>query len=195
MKTKAEAAKYLGISVRTLERYTTAQRIPSQLQKGKRRSIRVYREEDLKSLKAELAAERRGRQPEVRSPDAMRRIGFRLEPVDHERLEELARRARVSPGDYARHLVITALHDTQGTELAAAVTGIERHLADLRKDLQGKRDEARAATAGLSQATKAIDQLQDSLRQTLILLVYQLTEQERSAVEAWVNEGMGRKKG
>ncbi len=192
MKTKAEAAEYLGISVRTLERYTRAQRIPAQYEKGKRHARVVYREEDLEALKADLAAERSLRQPDVRTPNAMRRIGFRLEPVDLKRLEELARREDVSPGDYARHLVITALHDTRDTQLAATVTTIERRLGELRQDFRQQTEAAGNATAGLAQATGATERLQKDLRQITYLLLCQMTEEEPEQVAAWLDEVLGR---
>ena len=51
---KTEAAAYLGVSVRALERYTQQSRINVTYAKGKTKPTPVYDEEELKVFKAEL---------------------------------------------------------------------------------------------------------------------------------------------
>jgi hypothetical protein len=52
MLTKQQAADFLGVNVRTLERYTQEGKIGSRYEKGKTRSVVVYDEEELKAFKA-----------------------------------------------------------------------------------------------------------------------------------------------
>jgi excisionase family DNA binding protein len=51
---KPEAARYLGVSVRALERYTQQHKINVTYAKGKTKPTPVYDEEELKVFKAEL---------------------------------------------------------------------------------------------------------------------------------------------
>jgi excisionase family DNA binding protein len=52
MLTKQQAAEFLGVNVRTLERYTQEGKIGSRYEKGKTRSVVVYDEEELRAFKA-----------------------------------------------------------------------------------------------------------------------------------------------
>ena len=54
MLTKQQAAEFLGVNVRTLERYTQEGKIGGRYEKGKTRSVLVYDEEELQAFKAEL---------------------------------------------------------------------------------------------------------------------------------------------
>ena len=54
MLTKLQAAEFLGVTVRTLERYTQEGKIGGRYEKGKTRSVLVYDEEELRAFKAEL---------------------------------------------------------------------------------------------------------------------------------------------
>ena len=51
---KKEAADYLGVSTRAIERYTKQGKLSVKYEKGKTRSIAVYDQEQLDKLKAEL---------------------------------------------------------------------------------------------------------------------------------------------
>lgn len=51
---KQEAAQFLDVSVRALERYTADNRIAARYEKGKTRSVLVYDESELERFKAEL---------------------------------------------------------------------------------------------------------------------------------------------
>ncbi|MCC7495883.1 MAG: helix-turn-helix domain-containing protein [Fimbriimonadaceae bacterium] len=194
MKTKAEAAEFLGISVRTLERYTRSKRIPATFDQGKRHARLLYAEADLEALRTELAAEKAVRFPEARSVTAMQRIGFRLEPVDLKRLTQLAAREHVSPGEYGRHLVISALHDTSATELKGALSDIQLRLRELQEDLESKDRELRGARTALAEATRAMDQLRADLPAVLQMLLVQLTDAEPAQIKAWIREGLSSSK-
>ena len=52
MLTKQLAAEFLGVNVRTLERYTQEGKIGGRYEKGKTRSVLVYDEEELRAFKA-----------------------------------------------------------------------------------------------------------------------------------------------
>lgn len=54
MLTKQQAADFLGVTVRTLERYTQEGKIGGRYEKGKTRSVLVYDESELRAFKAEL---------------------------------------------------------------------------------------------------------------------------------------------
>lgn len=54
MLTKQQAAEFLGVTVRTLERYTQEGKLGGRYEKGKTRSVLVYDEEELQAFKAEL---------------------------------------------------------------------------------------------------------------------------------------------
>ncbi len=54
MLTKLQAAEFLGVTVRTLERYTQEGKIGGRYEKGKTRSVLVYDESELRAFKAEL---------------------------------------------------------------------------------------------------------------------------------------------
>ena len=52
MLTKQQAAEFLGVNVRTLERYTQEGKIGGRYEKGKTRSVVVYDEKELQAFKA-----------------------------------------------------------------------------------------------------------------------------------------------
>lgn len=52
MLNKQQAAEFLGVNVRTLERYTQEGKIGSSYEKGKTRSVVVYDEQELRAFKA-----------------------------------------------------------------------------------------------------------------------------------------------
>lgn len=54
MLTKQQAAELLGVTVRTLERYTQEGKIGGRYEKGKTRSVLVYDESELRAFKTEL---------------------------------------------------------------------------------------------------------------------------------------------
>lgn len=54
MKTKTEAAKFLGMSVRTLLRHTAAGRIAARQRRGSRGAETVYADEELERFKTQL---------------------------------------------------------------------------------------------------------------------------------------------
>jgi len=103
---KIEAAEFLGVSVRTLERLVLSGRVSVGKKRGKTKPIPVFDRSSLEALKAELDL---GKPSKTGVQTSTSTIGFRLEPVYHEQLKELSEANGRSPGEYARHLVIKAL--------------------------------------------------------------------------------------
>ncbi len=135
MKTKREAADFLGIGVRTLERYAQKGQISHRFEKGRRRPRVVFDDADLQAFKERLDESRAAQPAEAASPTAMRRIGFRLDPHYLQRLTEEGARADMSPGEYARRLVIGALEDFSRDEIRATQSSIHDEMVRLREDL------------------------------------------------------------
>jgi excisionase family DNA binding protein len=65
---KEDAAKYLGCSVRALERYTQHGEISAHYAKGKTRPVVEYKEEDLRAYKVKLDAKLYPQRPAVENP-------------------------------------------------------------------------------------------------------------------------------
>lgn len=124
---KKEAAQFLDVSTRTLERLTAAGRLTKGRGKSKTRPLVVFDDTELQSLKTEFEA---GRPAKVfrrlntfdKPKDA---VGFRLDPYYVKRLEEEGLKHGLSGSEYARRLVI------RGLEIQTA----EGDLATLRKNL------------------------------------------------------------
>lgn len=135
MKKRAEAATFLGISTRTLDRYTKAGRIPCRVQKGRTRPNVVYDEEDLAALKAELDEQRTPQAEATPSSTAMQRIGFRLEPFYIKKLEEDGARQGMTAEAYARHLVIRSLESESHEPVLAAIAGLQEEIEGLKRAL------------------------------------------------------------
>jgi excisionase family DNA binding protein len=55
-KTKAEAAEFLGVGIRAVERYSEQGRLTVRYEKGKTRPVAVYDDKELQTLKEELKA-------------------------------------------------------------------------------------------------------------------------------------------
>jgi len=114
---KAQAAKELGVSVRTVERFVAAGKLRRGRAKGKTKPIVTFDETDIAKLKSELELARPsevfGRPNTPKPKDA---IGFRLDPFYIKKLETEGERYGLSGAEYARRLVIRGLE--VGDELA-----------------------------------------------------------------------------
>jgi excisionase family DNA binding protein len=66
---KREAAEYLNVSERAVERYANRGKLSVRLEKGKRGNVAVYDDGELRKLKAALDAERGVMRPAVALPD------------------------------------------------------------------------------------------------------------------------------
>lgn len=128
---KREAAEFLGISVRTLERLAKSGRLSQGRAKKKTRPIVVFDKKELEKLKVELT---KGKPPEVfrrlntqKPKDA---IGFRLDPFYVEVLSKKGKEVGLSPSEFARKLVVQALEDTRADMFKDEVRALREGLAD-----------------------------------------------------------------
>lgn len=107
---KRQAAAFLGVSTRTIERLVARGKLVQKREKGKTRPVAVFLEADLERAKLELDRERPeevfGRPNTPKPRDA---VGFRIDPHYLKRLEEEGKKRGLSAGEYARHLVVRGL--------------------------------------------------------------------------------------
>jgi hypothetical protein len=107
---KREAAEYLGVSTRTLERYAAQGLLVPRRKKGKTRPITVFDQAELERLKSQLESSHKvevfGR---PNTPAPRETVGFRLDSYYMKRLEEVAKQKGMSPGDMARRMVIRSI--------------------------------------------------------------------------------------
>jgi len=113
---KREAAEFLGVSVRTLERIVASGKLKQGKALKKTRPVVVYDEGELAKLKEELQATRPAEVfRRLNTPKPADAIGFRLDPFYIKRLTEEGEKTGMSAGEYARRLVIRGL-EGQGSD-------------------------------------------------------------------------------
>lgn len=78
-------------------------------------------------------------------------VGFRLQHADFDRLAAAATRRGLSPGEYARLLVLDALDDMRGERLAAHVVAVGERAIEVKRGL------AALALVTLTQLVKVDD--------------------------------------
>lgn len=154
--TKREAAEYLGVSIRSLERYTKSGQLACRYVPGKIGPRPVYDEPDLAAFKTRLDARKKRESVRVESSDAMRTIGFRLDPEYIDRLTDQAAKHSMSPRAYARQLLVGALEDFRHNEILA-------ELETLREDLRRAGDGPKAAPDN-QRLLATLTSLQEELR-------------------------------
>ena len=129
---KKEAAEYLGVSTRTLERFATAGKLTKGRARKKTRPVVVYDKKELAALKKELESSRPsevfGRPNTPKPQDA---IGFRLDPFYVKKLTEIGKQSGMSPSEYARRLVIRSLEGQTQSGTADELTALRKSLADM----------------------------------------------------------------
>jgi len=115
---KQEAAEFLGVSTRTIERLVAEGKLVQGRAKSKTRPVAVFDRAQLERLKSEIGSgevrEVFGR-PNTSKPKGS--VGFRLDPYYMARLEEEGKAQGLSAGEYARRLVVRGLE--VGDELTA----------------------------------------------------------------------------
>ncbi|MCW5941812.1 MAG: ribbon-helix-helix protein, CopG family [Fimbriimonadaceae bacterium] len=107
---RTEAARFLGVSLRTLDRIAASGRLSKGTEAGSTRPFVVYRRDELETLKAELYKDRRviwQRLPnDANLSDS---VNFRLDSAYYHQLQELAATEGTSSGVLARRIVIRFL--------------------------------------------------------------------------------------
>lgn len=129
---KKEAAEFLGVSTRTLERLATAGKLTKGRARKKTRPVVVYDKKELAALKKELESSRPsevfGRPNAPKPQDA---IGFRLDPFYVKKLTELGKQHGMSPSEYARRLVIRSLEGQTQSGTADELSALRKSLGDM----------------------------------------------------------------
>ena len=115
MKNKKAAAAELGVSVRTLERYTRQGKISATYSSGRARRTPLYNEDELAALKGQLD---RLPAPQAQRVDTVTEtISFRMVPLYAQRLAAEGAKRGMSSGGFARTLVVAALEETEHLRL------------------------------------------------------------------------------
>lgn len=129
---KQEAAEFLGVSTRTLERLAAAGRLTKGRARRKTRPVVTFNEEELRQLKTELSGSLPnpsvfGR-PNAEKPKQA--IGFRLDSFYISRLESEGAKHGLSASEFARKLVIQGLEDQRLEAVQSEVRSLREGLAD-----------------------------------------------------------------
>ena len=128
---RKEAAEFLGVSLRTLDRLGAEGRLRKGKALRKTRPVVVFDAVELTELKAELSANIAGRKVFRRlNTPPNDTVGFRLDAHYLSRLAERGKASGQSPGECARTLVIRALEDTKPEEFTKEVQRLREGLAD-----------------------------------------------------------------
>ena len=129
---KKEAAEYLGVSTRTLERLATAGKLTKGRARKKTRPIVVYDKTELAALKKELESSRPsevfGRPNTPKPQDA---IGFRLDPFYVQALSDLGKAGGMSASEYARVLVIRGIEEDPSERFTKEIRAIRENLSEM----------------------------------------------------------------
>lgn len=125
---KKEAAATLGVSVRTVERLAAEGRLTKRQRRVKTRPAIDFDESEIEALKGTIG--KTDEVPVERTP-LIDTIGFRLDPHYVRRLTSAGARDGLSPGEYARTLVIRSLEDeTSEQRFASELRSLREALAD-----------------------------------------------------------------
>lgn len=135
---EAEAANYLNLNVRTLQRYRQKGTLAYREAPGKTRATIEYDKADLDLLKTEIQAKRaRSEKPKAAPKTVMPRVAFGIAPESYAELEQEAQRFGMSVGEYARRLVREGLESrfqSEASELRNRIKQLENELGRTRKD-------------------------------------------------------------
>ena len=129
---RAEAAEFLGVSVSTLDRFASQERLTRGRAKRKTKPITVFDRAELERLKSELEADRpTAVLPRQSAPKVLPAVGFRLDPYYVQRLKAEGEKQGMSPGEYARRLVIRSLEETPADRFAEQLKALQTSLAGM----------------------------------------------------------------
>lgn len=162
---KKEAAQFLGVSVRTLERYTKQGKIPARYERGRTRSVVSYDPESLQHLREEREEKLQQEKLQTRAAipfgegtEPTDIVSFRLDPFYRKRLAEEGASEGMSAGEWARRLVVRALEEFQAAEIAE----LHRGLQALREEL-ARSVAALLCAAGQETPERALQWVKDNL--------------------------------
>lgn len=128
---RREAAQFLGVSLRTLDRLSAKHHLTKGRVQMRTRPAVVFVRAEIEALKAALDIGRRTTKAygctEVLLTGT---VAFRLDNHYMARLSQAGSEHAMSPGEYARHLTIRALEDTSIDEFSLQVKRLRESLAD-----------------------------------------------------------------
>ncbi len=126
---RKEAAQFLEVSLRTLDRMSACGLLKKHKAMRKSRPCITFNDEDLIRLRAELRAEPISEQLEWRLEDERgNNVGFRLDAHYLERLHVEGQERGLSRGQYARNLVIQALESESASRVEHEIRRIRESL-------------------------------------------------------------------
>ena len=129
---KAAAAEFLGVSTRTVERFASAGKLTKGRALRKTRPIVVFDREELEALKTELESTRPSEVfRRLNTPKAQNSIGFRLDASYVKLLASKGETLGMSPGEYARRLVIRGLEEDTAERVTAELKAFRKSLTDM----------------------------------------------------------------
>ena len=136
MLNKEEAAHRLGLSTRSLERYTRQGKIAAHYQKGRTKPVPFYEEADLEALRAEMDLLPQAPCP-ARAEAAIpaETISFRLSPEHMKMLETAASKRGMGRNAYARALAVDGLESGEGLRLHEDIAQVRRLLLLIGEDM------------------------------------------------------------
>ena len=113
---REEAARYLGVSLRTRDRIAATGRLTKGRALKKTRPIVVYKQQELDSVKEDIHRNQQQITADLAyKPLPLGTVAFRFEPVYLRMLSDRAKQLGRSPGEYARHVVIQSLERDPST--------------------------------------------------------------------------------
>jgi hypothetical protein len=170
-----EAATYLGISVRSLQRYVQAERLRVRYESGKTRPVPIYDDQAIEALKAKLAYRPVFPQSQGKSVSERKQpFGFRLAPQEREDLVRNAQQYGMKPSEYARLLVQSGLED-----------GLQNQISTLQKEIMLLREQ-------VATLENALRQLQADFPATVEVLL-EFGGMEPKAAKHWIATNLLRK--
>lgn len=126
---KNEAAEFLGVSIRTLERYAAQGVLKQGRERAKTRPRTTYAKEELEALKKTISRPKKTTVGETATLSDT--VAFRLDPLYVRRLTSEAEERGWSAGEYARHLVIKSLETSQDKAIEACFRQLKKQLGDV----------------------------------------------------------------
>lgn len=141
---RQEAAHFLGVSVSTLDRLASKGQLSRGRARGKTRPRTDFDVGELERLKAHLEQAGRSKPPVELSPLApptSNAVGFRLDPHYIERLRSEGEQQQLSPGEYARKLVIQGLEGGPREYLRDEMATLQRDLTAISAECKSLRTE------------------------------------------------------
>lgn len=126
---RKEAAEFLGISLRTLDRLVAKGCLTKGRALRKTKPIVVFRRDELAALK-EALSNKGGTTAAFRQTQAPKdAVAFRIDPHYLARLTKEGAPHDMSPGEYARRLVIQSLEQEPNTQFAHELRRLRESLA------------------------------------------------------------------